>query len=97
VQLRAQSAQFEDDLGTLPMAGFAVLDASAAAPVYRALGVYIAAQNLLDTQYLVGRAGVDTIGPPRTVMIGVRVRSPRAPGRPRLRVWPPTVYRRDPR
>jgi outer membrane receptor protein involved in Fe transport len=79
VQLRAQSSQFEDDLNTLPMGGFAVLDASADAHVYRFISVYADAQNLFDNRYLVGRSGVDTIGPPRIVMAGIRIRTGRAP------------------
>jgi outer membrane receptor protein involved in Fe transport len=63
LQLRAQSGQFEDDLNMLPMGGFAVLDASADARLYGTLSLHADAQNLLDARYLVGRAGVDTIGP----------------------------------
>ncbi len=33
-----------------------------------------AVENLLDKQYLVGRAGVDTVGQPRFVHAGIRVR-----------------------
>jgi hypothetical protein len=36
--------------------------------------------NLLDRRYLVGRAGVDTVGAPRTVRAGLRRRVAAAPG-----------------
>jgi hypothetical protein len=39
--------------------------------VARDLGLFVTGLNLLDRRYLVGRAGVDTIGQPRTVLIGV--------------------------
>ncbi len=74
VQVRAQSAQYEDALNTLPMRGFAVVDLFAALPLYRGLEAYGLVQNLFDTRYLVGRPGVDTIGPPRLLLAGFRLR-----------------------
>ncbi|HEY0706635.1 MAG TPA: TonB-dependent receptor, partial [Polyangia bacterium] len=74
VQLRAQSQQFEDDANQLPMAGFAALDAFAAVPLTRGIAAFASAQNLLNERYLVGRAGVDTIGPPFLLLAGLRLR-----------------------
>jgi iron complex outermembrane receptor protein len=74
LQLRLLSRAFEDDLNTLPMAGYAVIDAQLGAPITRRLGAFASVQNLLDERYLVGRAGVDTIGPPLQALVGVRVR-----------------------
>ena len=74
VQVRAQSEQYEDALNTLPMRGFAVVDLFAAVPLYRGLEAYGLVQNLFDTGYLVGRPGVDTIGPPRLFLAGFRFR-----------------------
>lgn len=72
LQVRAQSNQYEDDLNTLAMKGFAVVDLFAAVPITRGLQVYGVVQNLFDTRYLVGRAGVDTMGPPRLFLAGLR-------------------------
>jgi hypothetical protein len=32
---------------------------------------FVVGQNLFDRRYLVGRAGIDTLGTPRTVEIGL--------------------------
>jgi outer membrane receptor protein involved in Fe transport len=72
LQVRAQSNQYEDDLNTLAMKGFAVVDVFAAVPIARGLQVYGVVQNIFDTRYLVGRAGVDTMGPPRLFLAGLR-------------------------
>ncbi len=74
LRMRAQSRQFEDDLNTLPMAGFAVVDLFAAVPVSYGVEVYGVVQNLFDKRYLVGRAGINTIGPPLIALGGLRLR-----------------------
>ncbi len=60
VQLRVNGPQFEDDQNLLPMAGYALLDASVSVPIYRGLELFAAGENLTNRTYLVGRAGVDT-------------------------------------
>jgi iron complex outermembrane receptor protein len=74
LQLRLQGRSFEDDLNTLPMAGYAVIDAYAGVAVGWGMTVFGSVQNLLDERYLVGRAGVDTIGPPLMALLGLRLR-----------------------
>jgi iron complex outermembrane receptor protein len=74
VQLRALGRQYEDDLNTLPMGAFAVVDAYVSREVGGGLSVFAAVENLFDREYLVGRAGVDTIGQPLTVRAGVHLR-----------------------
>jgi outer membrane receptor protein involved in Fe transport len=74
VQLRMQSRSFEDDLNMLPMGRYAVIDAYAGVAVGWGVTVFGSVQNLLDERYLVGRAGVDTIGPPLLALAGVRLR-----------------------
>jgi iron complex outermembrane recepter protein len=76
VQLRGVGKQYEDDLNTLPMAGYLVVDVSASWRLWWKLDLFVAVENLLDEQYLVGRAGVDTIGQPLLARIGLRVRDP---------------------
>ena len=81
VQLRAQGAQFDDDLNQLDMNGFVAVDLFAAVPIRWGLSVFGSAQNLLDRRYLVSRAppapavGVDTFGPPMLLLGGLRYRS----------------------
>jgi iron complex outermembrane receptor protein len=78
VALRLQGAQFEDDLNRLGMGGHALVDLSAAVPIGRGFSWIAAVENLLDQDYLVGRAGVDTVGPPLMAWTGLRLRA--APG-----------------
>ena len=71
VEARFTSRQFEDDLNTLPMGAFTVIDAFARRHLARGLSVFATALNVLDRRYLVGRAGIDTIGLPRTILGGL--------------------------
>ncbi len=64
--------QYEDDLNTLPMWEVFLVDLYAAWHATRFLDVYAAVQNVFDVTYVVGRAGVDTIGQPRFIHGGVR-------------------------
>jgi iron complex outermembrane receptor protein len=72
--LRYVGAQYEDDLNTLRMRAYAVLDVSVARRLWRQLELFAAAENLWDQRYLVGRAGIDTLGQPFTARVGLRVR-----------------------
>jgi outer membrane receptor protein involved in Fe transport len=74
VQVRVLSASFEDDRNTLPLPAFAVLDASILRSLGKGLELFAAAQNVLGTSYLVGRAGIDTVGPPFSFRAGLRLR-----------------------
>ncbi len=65
--------QYEDDQNTLPMWEVFLVDLYAAWHATRFLDVYAAVQNVFDVTYLVGRAGVDTVGQPRFIHGGVRV------------------------
>jgi len=72
--------QFEDDLNTLPMSGTFLIDAAVSRRIAGPVEVFLAVENLLDSDYLVGRAGVDTVGQPLTVRAGIRLRD-RSSGR----------------
>jgi outer membrane receptor protein involved in Fe transport len=72
VQARYLSVQYEDDLNTARMKEFVLVDLSVSRRVTRNLEVVLAVENLLDRQYTVGLAGVETIGQPRFVHGGVR-------------------------
>jgi outer membrane receptor protein involved in Fe transport len=71
-QVRVVGAQFEDDRNTLPMDAFAVVDVSASRAIGHGFSVFATASNLFDTVYLVGRSGVDTIGEPLNVQVGLK-------------------------
>jgi outer membrane receptor protein involved in Fe transport len=75
VQLRYLGAQYEDALNTLPMGEALLVDLYGAWHLTRSADLFLAVQNVLDETYLVGRAGVDTVGQPRFVHGGVRFRT----------------------
>jgi outer membrane receptor protein involved in Fe transport len=72
-QARFTSAQFEDDLNTLTLRRYAVVDASATRPLIRGVHAFFAVENLFDTEYDTGRTPLRTIGWPRTMRVGLRV------------------------
>nr|WP_228531147.1 MULTISPECIES: TonB-dependent receptor [Myxococcaceae] len=76
-QLRVTGPQFEDDLNESGMGGVALVDLSLGRRLYRGLELFGAVENLFDREYLVGRAGVDTVGAPRMFRLGLRWRSGR--------------------
>jgi outer membrane receptor protein involved in Fe transport len=75
VEVRSLSRAWEDDQNTLPLPAYAVVDVTLSRSVGRRVEAFLAAENLLDRRYLVGRAGVDTVGAPLLVRGGVRVRT----------------------
>jgi hypothetical protein len=58
------------------MDGAWLLDASLSRVLVWHLEAYVAAENVLNQHYLVGRAGVDTVGQPFVARLGLRVREP---------------------
>lgn len=70
-QMRYLGPQFEDDLNMLPIGAALLFDARIARALGAGITAFVAGENLFDRRYLVGRAGVDTIGPPLTVEVGV--------------------------
>ncbi len=74
VQLNYIGLEYEDDLNTLPMAQALIVNVFAAWHFNPMLDIYVGVENLLNTQYLVGRAGVDTVGQPRFIHGGFRLR-----------------------
>lgn len=73
-QVRHLGSQFEDDRMTLPIGAVVLVDARVARELGRGLSVFVSGQNLFDRRYLVGRAGVDTEGAPRTFELGLTYR-----------------------
>jgi len=77
LQSRFVGPQYEDDLNLQPMAGFFIVDLAVSRQLVSGLEVFAAIENLFDRQYVVGRAGIDTIGQPFTVRGGLRLRTGR--------------------
>ena len=72
LQARRQGAQFDDDLNTLVLAPFTVVDAALSRHVIGGLSVSLAVENLFDAEYDVARTPTRSIGWPRTVRVAVR-------------------------
>lgn len=78
-QWRGSSRQFEDDLNTLPLGAYGVLDAYASRVLTRRFDIYAACENVFDTVYQTGKTGnppITKIGWPRTYRVGLRVALP---------------------
>ena len=75
VTVRYIGPQFEDDLNTLPLGGYLTVDLTASRAIAKWAEVFVAAENLLDRTYAVGRTseGVISTGAPRIVRGGVRL------------------------
>jgi outer membrane receptor protein involved in Fe transport len=73
LQARGTSRAFDDDLNTLPLAGFGVVDLYVDRALPRSIHVFVAAENLFDVQYDVARTPLRSIGWPRSVRAGVRI------------------------
>jgi outer membrane receptor protein involved in Fe transport len=72
VQVRAIGRQFEDDRNTLTLDRSAIIDLFASRQLARNLQVFVAVENLTDTEVQVGRTPILTVGLPRTARFGVR-------------------------
>ena len=77
LQLRAVGQQFDDDLNQFPLESYARLDAFFERRIGAGVQAFIAAENLLNQRYSVGRTPVRTIAPPVQVRAGLRLRLPR--------------------
>lgn len=75
-QWRFGSTQFEDDLNTLRLASYHVVDLTVTRGIGRAVRAFVAIENLLDTEIQTGRTPVTKIGWPRMTRIGIRVALP---------------------
>jgi iron complex outermembrane receptor protein len=74
LQGRWAGQQFDDDLNQLPLPGYFVADLSLRRPVGNRLDVFLSAENLFDRKVVAGRTPIETLGSPRLVQVGVKVR-----------------------
>ena len=73
--LRVLGRQFEDDLNTLPLGAYAVVDLQLSRPITKWGEVFVAFENLFDETYGVARTsdGTVSVGGPRLVRGGFRL------------------------
>jgi outer membrane cobalamin receptor len=76
VTIRYVGPQYEDDLNTLPLGGYAVVDLGISRMISKNVELYAAAENIFDRVYSTGRTtdGVISIGEPFMARGGVRLR-----------------------
>jgi outer membrane receptor protein involved in Fe transport len=72
LQARWTGDQFDDDRNALRLRSFTTVDALVSHPLVRGLEIFAAGENLLDERIETGRTPVLTLGPPRTVRVGLR-------------------------
>ncbi|HEY2933851.1 MAG TPA: TonB-dependent receptor [Acidobacteriota bacterium] len=73
---RYASEAFEDDLNSLKLGSFFVLDLRLARALNGWLEAYMAAENVFDREYAAGRTPIVTTGAPRGIRAGLNVRLP---------------------
>jgi outer membrane receptor protein involved in Fe transport len=71
---RLVGRQFEDDRNELALDSFAVLDLVASHRLGRTVEAFVAAENVFDERYVAGLTPVATVGQPRLVRVGLRLR-----------------------
>ena len=72
--LRTSGQQFDDSANRFRLAGYAQVDLYAERAIVRQFSVYGSVQNLLDHQVQTGRTPLLTLGAPRIIVLGVRLR-----------------------
>ncbi|HST54128.1 MAG TPA: TonB-dependent receptor [Pyrinomonadaceae bacterium] len=73
VQGRFSGMQFDDDQNLFPLNRAFTLDAFASRQLTRDVGLFLAAENLLDQRYQIARTPVVTLGSPLLVRVGLRL------------------------
>ena len=74
VQARAGGAQFEDDQNRLPLRAFFTADAFVSATLGDSVEPYLAVENVTDARVEIGRTPATSLGAPRELRVGVRIR-----------------------
>ena len=73
LQGRASSSQFDDDQNQFRLGSYFTLDVFVSRRVARGLEAFVAAENVLNQRYEVGKTPVTTLGPPILIRAGIRV------------------------
>jgi outer membrane receptor protein involved in Fe transport len=76
VTARYVGDQYEDDVNSLPLGGYIVVDVAVSRAITRNVEIYAAAENIFDRTYTTGRTtdGVISIGEPFIARGGLRLR-----------------------
>ncbi|MEO6193803.1 MAG: TonB-dependent receptor, partial [Thermoanaerobaculia bacterium] len=74
LQGRWAGEQFDDDLNQLPLRRYVVADLSLRRPIGDRLDVFLSAENLFDAEVVTARSPIETLGAPRLIQLGIKVR-----------------------
>ena len=74
LQERGAGRQFDDDLNQFPLPGYLVTDLSLRRPFGNRVDLFLSAENLFDRKVVTGRTPIETLGSPRLIQLGVKVR-----------------------
>jgi len=74
LQARWAGDQFEDDLNQLVIPGFTVADLAVRRPLGDRLELFLGVENLFDEKVVTGRLPLATLGSPRLVQMGMKIR-----------------------
>ena len=72
LQVRGSDDAYDDDLNTLVLRSYGVVDVFAGRTVWKALQAFAAVENIFDNDYDTAATPVRSIGWPRTFRVGVR-------------------------
>lgn len=75
--VRFADQRFANAGNTIALAPVAVVDAMAARKLTHGLAGFVSVENIFDRRFVWNQAGVDTIGAPRLIQVGVRLDSAR--------------------
>ena len=73
-QLRFNGPQYEDDQNLLLLRGYVLVDLRVSRELGEGFRLFGVIENLLDRRYVVGRAGVTTVGQPLNARLGLEYR-----------------------
>ncbi|HEV2883882.1 MAG TPA: TonB-dependent receptor [Pyrinomonadaceae bacterium] len=73
LQGRASSSQFDDDQNLFRLGKYFTTDLFLSRRLTRGLDAFVAAENLLNQRYEVGKTPVTTLGPPILIRAGIRL------------------------
>jgi outer membrane receptor protein involved in Fe transport len=73
LQGRANGMQFDDDQNRFPLDNYFTLDLYASRRLKHGVDIYLAAENLFNERYEIGRTPVRTVGAPLLFRIGMRL------------------------
>jgi len=73
LQGRWAGTQYDDDRNQFRLGALRTFDLLAAVPVLPSLELFLAGENVLNERYEVGRTPLPTLGPPRSLRLGIRL------------------------